>query len=125
MDINFQLNFEKRTIVAYTNDVRDTIAEHVITRFPELSWLDVLRLLKKKNIPDSLVGKARCSPEDEFDETVGYRIAEYRLKQRFARAITRAYSILAENEYKRSSRLMDIAVKYAHSIDDDDKYVTQ
>lgn len=125
MDTNFHVDFAKRIIVAYTTDVRNEIAAHVILRFPEMSWSDVHNLLKKKNIPDALNGRARCMPGDEWDEEFGRRVAEYRLKQRFARTITRAYVILAQHEHNRAVRLMDFAIKYENSIDEDDRYITQ
>lgn len=101
-NITYYVNEDKRTVVAKLTNVRFELwlmlrdikfGKYQLPYAATFYWEDN-PLLKK--IPDEIIGKAVCSPLDEFDEEVGRTIAQARLlKQVYTYRNQVIYEIIA------------------------------
>jgi hypothetical protein len=123
MDIQFYESYPKRTVVAVMEDVRAQVFEHIEKRMPHLDFFAISNVLSKMNMPKKLTGKAHCNlEEDVYDEDIGCKIAEYRLRQKYNRLLTRVYASLAMDLHRDAMFAIGMAERYEYSLDDEDKY---
>ena len=80
--INYVINKEKRTIVAIMTDCEYDILDSLI-KAGLYSLYDYGDKVKKAMIPNVFRGKAKCSPEDEWDEEAGKKIARERMLAKY------------------------------------------
>ena len=86
IEVEYKVNAEKRTVVCIittVNDVPNKLAKYGLAD-ESYDDYDDIRIYK---------GIARCAPEDEWDETYGKRLAEYRA--------TRARQIDVNNDLRK------------------------
>ena len=120
---DFYVDEDQGIVVAVLNNVRDYVAFHVSKR-TNVDMFDAWNLAKKFNIVDKIVGKACCNMEmDEFDEELGKKIAGYRARQKLNAALTRMYAMMAYKAHMDAQQYIEFSIKYAQSIDQDDRYL--
>lgn len=123
MNTVFFENAGQGVVVARISDVWYLLMNNIEKRFPELSPGGIYEVLKKANIPQTLVGKARCNLEvDDYDFETGREIANYRVVQKFNAALTRAYSYLLKYFSDGLMLSKSMCIKYAQSLDAEDRY---
>lgn len=91
---------EKRTVVAiieteYITDwcewhsIEDEAFEHMYkTLGDDIAVLMIPEFIK--NLPNKFIGKAKCSPNDDFDAETGIELAKTRAKQKCCNAMARS-----------------------------------
>ena len=123
MYIDFYESHPRKTIVAVMDDVKPQVIEHIEKRMPHLDFFMLNEKLEKMNVPKKLTGKAHCNLElDVYDENIGCKIAEYRVRQKYNRLLTRVYASLAMDLHRDAMFAIEMAERYEHSLDDEDKY---
>lgn len=123
MYIDFYESHPRKTIVAVMDDVKRQVIGHIEKRMPHLDFFMLSKKLKKMNVPRKLTGKAHCNLElDVYDEDVGCKIAEYRVRQKYNRLLTRVYASLAMDLHRDAMFAIGMAERYEYSLDDEDKY---
>ena len=72
----------ERMVVCVIYDTKDYLSRYMWghDEFDDLYYLDKVDRIYK--MPDSFSGVARCSPDDEWDEALGKKIAYNRAKQK-------------------------------------------
>ena len=91
-DVKYSVNKEKRTVVAYVDGTAKMFEEFLEDNKAPLPSEDSYWYgIPVKRMPNHFSAKAVCSPDDEWDEELGKRIAFDRLKNKinysfFARA---------------------------------------
>lgn len=111
--IEYIVNKEKRTIVALMNfenyeetfkyswDIFDKLYD-VISYFNHNSQNKHYSLIDRMCFPKTITAKAKCSPEDEWDEEYGKQLARQRLVDKIHNYRSNSYRIIAKmvNEIK-------------------------
>ena len=123
MNVDFYESNPQKTVVAVANNLRLDIILHVEKRIPGLYFRVIEKAMKKAGVPQRLTAKATCNlHEDEYIYEIGSHIAEYRLRQKYNKMLARVYAHLAHKFYRDASLASTLMVRFAHSIDDEDKY---
>lgn len=124
MDYKLYASHPNKTIVAVMEQVDENVFKHIRKRMPHLDFSTIDNLIYKMNLPKRLVGKATCNlDEDFYNENVGCKIAEYRLRQKYNRLLMRVYSALALQMHKDAMFAIGMAEKYEYSLDVEDRYI--
>lgn len=82
MAIRYEVNEEKRTVVAVITDTYyDAIlmADKMFKNTPFRTDFGYSQHMRKYYIKDTYVGIAKCNPDDEWDEEVGKELARQRV----------------------------------------------
>lgn len=82
MAIRYEVNEEKRTVVAVITDTYyDAIlmADKMFKNTPFRTDFGYSHHMRKYYIKDTYVGIAKCNPDDEWDEEVGKELARQRV----------------------------------------------
>lgn len=119
--IKYNVNEEKRTVVAYFDGEKDRHSE-AMHLFKNCMSLDAYFALSRDpedrfvdKYPDELIGKAKAAPEDTFDVEVGKRIARNRLLKKHAELWIKGLTILRDIvEEDRIQQLANINKKIAY-----------
>ena len=83
-DCKFVVDKEKKKVVCILDETRDMLYEYLDDNRNYLSFLATIADRKKViRMPDRFVGIATCSPDDEWDETLGRKIAFYKMRNKF------------------------------------------
>ena len=83
-DCKFVVDKEKKKVVCILDETRDMLYEYLDDNHNYLSFLATIADRKKViRMPDRFVGIATCSPDDEWDETLGRKIAFYKMRNKF------------------------------------------
>ena len=83
-DCKFVVDKEKKKVVCILDETRDRLYEYLDDNRNYLSFLATIADRKKViRMPDRFVGIATCSPDDEWDETLGRKIAFYKMRNKF------------------------------------------
>lgn len=94
MEIRYFVNAEKRTVVAAIvnaeNDFRRKVRRKVDSRFADEFFFRG----ERSYMPDKIVGKAKCAPEDVFDEMTGIQLARQRALEKYDRIFNRELDFL-------------------------------
>lgn len=80
-DVNYNVNEEKRTVVAYIEDIEDMFSDFVYNNYRPLNGSFFAHDAKLR-MPNRFYAKAVCSKDDEWDVELGKRIAFDRLKDK-------------------------------------------
>lgn len=80
-DVNYNVNEEKRTIVAYVEGIEDMFRNFVYKNYRPLKG-SFLLYDPRLRMPNRFYAKAVCSKDDEWDVELGKRIAFDRLKDK-------------------------------------------
>ena len=102
-DVSFKVDKENRTIVAYITGTQKIFMDFCYDNYAPTD--SNFSLYKKKEflMPDRFVGIAVCSPEDNWNEELGKRIAFDRLKNKVATSFFKrahAYARFMDKEYE-------------------------
>lgn len=106
----YYVNKEKRTVacVMYTyNDVRDKIQKYGLV--PSYKYLCQVKVYH---------GVAKCAPEDEWDETIGRRLAERRAAAKRQNYVNGEIDKFIQGEVARLNNLIEHGLlKYPNPIE--------
>lgn len=123
MYVNFYESNPKKTVVAVTGALKRDIIRHVEKRFPGLYFEVIEKAMKKAGVPQRLTAKATCDVErDEYIYEIGRHIAEYRLRQKYNKALARVYFHLATQFHQHTSLAITLGMRFAASVDKKDKF---
>lgn len=136
-DCRFYVNEEERTVVCVIPKTRNLVRHFIEDNFifSDLSFFDALNIWngekfrKQLSLPDSFMGKAVCSKEDEWDEETGRLIAYSRAKDKcyrsffkranmFVQAVDRRLGDMIEKFNDFGLRLEDNRVGINQKIDE-------
>ena len=112
MDIQFRVDKEHRMVFCKLSNCRDIAFKRLVKYAPHLSACD-LYYEDKLRIPNSFYGMAKCSPEDEWDEEKGKKVALAKAKRKRCKAVNKKI----EYALKVMEREMHDLMKYAiHNV---------
>ena len=83
-DCKFVVNKEKGKVICILEETQDKLFEYIDENESHFSYLSVAA--DRKNIihmPNRFIGIATCSPDDEWNESLGRRIAFYKMRNKF------------------------------------------
>lgn len=107
MEIRYFVNAEKRTVVAVIvnaeNDFQRKVRRRVDSRFAD----DFYFRGNRSFMPDKIVGKAKCAPEDVFDEMTGIQIARERALEKYDRIFNRELDFLLTKIYEMADSIKE------------------
>ena len=86
----YYCNEEKGVVVAKIENVHIKIARTVAKKLG-VFYLDVYAIMNKMHIIPVIIGKAKCCPEDTFDESFGERLASDRARETYFHNMARVY----------------------------------
>ena len=83
-DCRFYVNEEARTIVCVIPNTKHMLVDYIYEHFEfgEFKMWSALYVFNKLNMPNSFIGKAVCSEEDEWNEETGRLIAFSKAKNK-------------------------------------------
>lgn len=84
-DVKYNVNKEKRTVVAYIEGTAEMFVDFLYKNdapIPSKEWFWDGDGFSTGKMPNHFSAKAVCSPDDEWDEELGKRIAFDRLKNK-------------------------------------------
>lgn len=125
MKVNFYVNKDKRMVVCVLSHCDsdcisfmrnnsgfnpDSISR---TNYP---WVDHTVLVDAGKMPSRFVGKAVCSEEDEWDESVGRAIAYSRARKNYDRSFFRHANAIVTTIDKYLGELVDVFNAYGDKI---------
>jgi hypothetical protein len=87
LQLNIYTNPEKRTVVAKITNVHNVFRD--ILSDLKLSRLITDELYDKITIKDEYIGKAKCSPEDTFNNEVGIKLATMKAQLKYSAAVAK------------------------------------
>ena len=125
MKVNFYVNKDKRMVVCVLSHCEgDCISfMHHNSGFAADSiskvkspWVDHAVLRDAGKMPSRFVGKAVCSEEDEWDESVGRAIAYSRARKNYDRSFFRHANAVVTTIDKYISELVDVFNAYGSKI---------
>ena len=105
--IEYIINKEKRTVVAMIKfDSEETFKDadwiydeldNALRKFKRCKFSDkkYCKNSKKMYFPTYMSAKAKCNPEDEWDEEYGKAIARQRLVEKIRKYLSNSYKIIA------------------------------
>ena len=118
--IEYNNNKEKRTVVAFIkfdkgtpsfkngNDIFDDLWS-ALKRFKSSDSLwgnDYRKKVNKMYFPKYVSAKAKCNPEDEWNEEYGKQLARQRLVEKIKRYRSNSYCIIADLAYEINEFVM-------------------
>ena len=81
--INYVINKEKRTVVCIMRNAEEDacgpVEKYLDSKGLSFDWATYKKLL----LPESIVGVAKCNPNDEWDEEFGKRLARKRCSDKY------------------------------------------
>lgn len=125
MKVNFYVNKDERTVVCVlsrcSNDcvsfMRNNSGFNIdsICRIHDF-WVDHSILADAGRMPSRFVGKAVCSEEDEWNESVGRAIAYSRARKNYDRSFFRHANAIVTTIDKYLGNLVDVFNTYGDKI---------
>lgn len=110
-DCKFYVDEEKRVVVCVIPDTKKMLRDFIDDHFRFLNFDVGMGLgwdgIRKFNMPTSFMGKAVCSPDDEWDEELGRRIAFARAKDKCYKSFFRRANALVQMIDLYLGRMMD------------------
>lgn len=83
-DCKFVVNKEKGKVICILEETQNMLYDYIDDNNNYLNFLSTIAERKKViRMPDRFIGIASCSPDDEWDETLGRRIAFYKMRNKF------------------------------------------
>ena len=108
MKISNYVNEAKRTCVVVLSDCENDLRVRAIKLFNSQYWDDFGFHGYNSYINGPFRGKAKCSPEDEFNEETGLAIARARAFQKYIEAYNSEVDYLIERAYTLAGDLQDL-----------------
>lgn len=112
-DCKFYVNKEKRKVVCVLTGTKYKFEDFVEVQ-DNFSFFSPSYLTE---LPDKCIGIATCSPEDEWNEELGKKIAYSRLKRNFYRQFFNTASKYVNTIDKELNTLIDKLNHYGEKID--------
>jgi hypothetical protein len=101
--IYYQINEEKRTVAAYMTQCRFDAFKRIMLHY-ERWGVSQYRISRQEIAPlimqNAYRAKAKCAPDDVFDEKKGKEIARERLLQKYNTALNRAITRFIDHQKK-------------------------
>lgn len=110
--IEYNINKEKRTVVAFIkfgcdentfkdsqwifDGIYDALMGLQHKQYGERYNKTYYKLCNKMTLPPVMSAKAKCNPEDEWDEEFGKRLARQRLMEKIRNYRSNSYKIIAD-----------------------------
>lgn len=113
-DCKFYVNEDARTVVCVIPNTRSMVMDFIWEHFDwnDISMVDSVSQIRKQLLmPHSFTGKARCAPEDEWDEETGKLIAFARAKDKCYRSFFKRANIFVQAV---DARLGDMIETFNH-----------
>jgi len=112
-DCKFYVNEERRTVVCVIHNTREMLSnfieEHCDYYLPYYFSPTMARKLEQElEMPNTFIGKAVCSPDDEWDEELGRKIAYSRAKDKCYRSFFKRANNIVNLIDRCLGRMMDI-----------------
>ena len=109
-DCKFYVDEEARTVICVISDTQDMVEDFIMTNFcfPDIDVrfsMSYRWIAKQLKMPHSFMGKAVCSPEDEWNEETGRLIA-------YSRAKDKCY----KSFFKRANRFIQTVDKHLNDM---------
>lgn len=127
--MDFYSDEEKGVIVAVIENARREMREHLLSKlkhntgdcYEEVYAEEKLRSIIKARVPATMRAKAKCSPDDAWNEEFGISLAKARILEKYNRAVTIVlddYSnFVADNLLERVSSVTTLSYeKYDESL---------
>ena len=114
--MTFVVNKEKRTVCCYIDSsyadrysqaVRNGILENKISPYDDMDYYSFTRFCLKGK-PKTVSATAKCSPDDEWNEDIGKRVASLKLQNKILKAVNRAAKELFKEYCKKTSEMLSI-----------------
>ena len=92
----FYINEKRRQVICVIPDTREDFIEYALRHFSWMYWADPMDAYRNElRMPNSFMGKAVCSDDDEWNEELGKTIAYSRAKAKYYKSF-----------FKRGNRLI-------------------
>lgn len=116
-DCLFFVNKEKRRVVCRINGTKYNFI-NFLSALPEANFFDFFRegIGEKLPMPNSFIGIATCSPDDEWDEELGKKIAYHRAKNNMNRSFFKRVNTFFNALDTRLDRLAETFDKYGEKL---------
>jgi len=121
-DCRFYVNEDERVVVCVIPNTRDMVTEFIWDHF---QWNDVdmtmavrYPLTDKLNMPNSFIGKAKCAPEDEWNEETGKLIAFAKAKDKCYKSFFKRATKLVQTVDARLGDMMDKFNDFGMQLED-------
>lgn len=114
--MTFVVNKEKRTVCCYIDSgyadwysqaVRNGILENKISPYDDMGYYS-FTMFRLKGKPKTVSATAKCSPDDEWNEDIGKRVASLKLQNKILKAVNRAAKELFKEYCKKTSEMLSI-----------------
>lgn len=107
MNTKYYINDERKTIVAKTENTKTFLDELFDQRLYSLTdELNAFKKIKDYYYPKTdFVGKAVCSPKDEYDEDVGKKIAAWKADLKYHKYSAKKYMDIISVLYEVVDRI--------------------
>lgn len=114
MKITYYVNESKRTVVAVITNTEEALINKI--RKSLKGGLNEFFAFKgyRSYMPDKFVGKAKCAPEDTWDEVYGKQLARERALEKYSRNFNRELA----DVHARAEELLDI-VQDMYELDEE------
>ena len=126
MKVNFYVNKDKRMVVCVLSRCENDCVSFMrhnsgfdpdsISKTNNGVWIDRAVLADTGKMPSRFVGKAVCSEEDEWDESVGRAIAYSRARKNYDRSFFRHANAIVTTIDKYLGELVDVFNAYGDKI---------
>ena len=100
MAFRYFINEEKRTIVAVLDNCEGDLGER-IRKVLKRHNTNFRYYESKTEMPDVFRGKARCNPQDTWDEAIGKKLAKERALEKYEKCWNRQLNLIV-NQFEES-----------------------
>jgi hypothetical protein len=115
--INFEVNKEKRTVCCYMKShYANEYAQEVKSRILGNKYVDIndsnyfdFFLFPERHWHNTISGIAKCSPNDEWNEEIGKRVAFLKLKNKILKALATKAAEVGKAYIDKASSMFSIA----------------
>ena len=115
LDIKYHVDKEHRMVFCKLSNCKEIPYQRLSKYAPHFNVWD-LEYNDKLGIPNSFYGMAKCSPEDEWDEEKGKKIALAKAKRKRCKAINRKIEYALKVMDRETQDLMKYAL---HNVPND------
>ena len=112
-DCKFYVDEEARTVICVISDTQDMVEDFIMTNFcfPDIDVrfsMSYRWIAKQLKMPHSFMGKAVCSPEDEWNEETGRLIAYSRARDKYYTSFFKRANKLIQLINKRLDDMIEL-----------------
>lgn len=124
-DCKFYVDEAKRTVVCVVPRTHNMVAQflHDSCEFNDV-WFGGSRLRDKIEMPKSFSGKAVCSPDDEWNEEIGKKLAFKRAKEKVYTSFFKRASTYVNTIDRRLNEMITRFNDFGAKLDENQKKLT-